>query len=97
MDDEFRELIEAIHGMSRPASLRSAGWKKWKKEYDTIRNEKIDENLTPEEIIERDMEVVDYFHFYMNTLIALGMTEEKLFLYYNLKNKENYDRQENNY
>ena len=96
-DDEFRELIEAVHGMSRPASERSSGWKKWKGDYDKIRAEGIDENLTPEDITERDMEFVDMYHFFMNMQLALKISEEKLFVYYNLKNKENHDRQVKGY
>lgn len=96
-DDEFRELIEAVHGMSRPASERSAGWKKWKGDYDRIRAEGVDECLTADDIVERDMEFVDMYHFFMNMQLALKMSEEKLFVYYNLKNKENHDRQVKDY
>lgn len=97
LDDEFRELIEAVHGMSRPASERSAGWKKWKGDYDKIRAEGIDEGLTASDIVERDMEGIDFMHFVFNILLLLGIDEEKLFLYYNLKNKENHDRQHKGY
>ncbi len=96
-DDEFRELIEAVHGMSRPPSERSAGWKKWKGDYDKIRAEGIDENLTDDDIVERDMEMIDMSHFYFNMLLLTKINSEKLFVYYNLKNKENHDRQNNNY
>ena len=96
-DDEFRELIEAVHGMSRPASERSSGWKKWKGDYDKIRAEGINENLTDDDIVERDMEMIDSFHFFLNKLLLLGIDEEKLYVYYNLKNKENHDRQDKGY
>ena len=96
-DDEYRELIEAVHGMSRPASERSAGWKKWKGDYDKIRAEGVDEGLSQDDIVERTMEFVDAYHFFMNMQLALNITEEQLYVYYNLKNKENHDRQENNY
>ena len=96
-DDEFRELIEAVHGMSRPPSERSAGWKKWKGDYDKIRAEAIDEGLSDDDLVERDMEMIDMAHFFFNMLLLTKINEEKLFVYYNLKNKENHDRQENNY
>lgn len=97
LDDEFRELIEAVHGMSRPPSERSAGWKKWKGAYDDIRAEGINEGLTEDDIVERDMEMVDFMHFTLNMLLLLKIDEEKLFVYYNLKNKENHDRQTKGY
>jgi hypothetical protein len=96
-DDEFRELIEAVHGMSRPASERSAGWKKWKGDYDKIRAEGIDENLTADDIVERDMELIDMAHFFLNMMLLTKIDSEKLFVYYNLKNKENHDRQTKGY
>ena len=96
-DDEFRELIEAVHGMSRPANERSAGWKKWKSDYDKIRSESINEGLTADDIVERDMEFVDMYHFFMNMQLALQMSEQKLFVYYQLKNAENHNRQTKGY
>ena len=92
-DDEFRELIEAVHGMSRPASERSAGWKKWKSNYDTIRAEGVDENLTNNDIAEVKFEGIDMLHFFMNMMLALRLDEREMYSLYNLKNRENYNRQ----
>lgn len=97
IDDEFRELIEAVHGMSRPASERSAGWKKWKGKYDEIRAEGVDEGLSNDDIIERSMECVDLVHFVLNLILSLNISAEDLFVFYMMKNKENFDRQDNNY
>lgn len=96
-DDEFRELIEAIHGMSRPAEMRSVGWKKWKGKYDELRAEGVDENLTDDDIVERNFEFVDMHHFYMNMQLALKLSEEDVFVGYLMKNKENHDRQVKGY
>lgn len=97
IDDEFRELIEAVHGMSRPESERSAGWKKWKSKHEEIRAEGINEGLTPEDIHERTMEMIDIMHFIMNCLLALGINSVDLYSYYMLKNKENFERQKRGY
>lgn len=92
-DDEFRELIEAVHGMSRPASERSSGWKKWKSNYDVIRAEGVNENLTDDDKVEVKFEGIDMFHFFMNIMLVLRLDEREMFILYNLKNRENYNRQ----
>lgn len=97
LDDEFRELIEAVHGMSRPASERSAGWKKWKGKYDDIRAEEVNENLSDDDILEKKYECVDLIHFVLNIILSLDISAEELFVLYMTKNKENFDRQDNNY
>lgn len=97
LDDEFRELIEAVHGMSRPASERSAGWKKWKGKYDDIRSEEVNENLSDDDILEKKYECVDLIHFVLNIILSLDISAEELFVLYMTKNKENFDRQDNNY
>lgn len=97
LDDEFRELIEAIHGMSRPESERSACWKKWKSKHDDIRSELINENLTLDDQKERSFEAIDMMHFVFNILLALGIESDDLYIYYMLKNKENFERQKRGY
>ena len=97
INDEFSELIEAIHGMSRPASERTAGWKKWKSKYNDIRNEEINENLNENDIIERNFEMIDIMHFVLNCLLALDIDAKDFYMHYFIKNKENIQRYENNY
>ena len=43
------------------------------------------------------MELIDELHFLFNKMHAAGMTTEELFNYYFTKNKENRERQKNNY
>jgi len=97
INDEVRELIESVVGMSRPKSDQSACWKKWKAKYDSIRSEGIDENLTDADKIERAMEAIDIFHFVLNWYLALGIDAKDMFILYYAKNKENFDRQKNGY
>lgn len=42
-------------------------------------------------------EVVDMWHFFMNYMLALGMTADDLYTGYKEKNAENYARQEEGY
>ena len=97
IDDEFRELFEAVVGMSRDSSIRSANWKKWKSKYDDIRSEKTNENLTSNDVAERSFEAIDIFHFVINLYLGLDIDAEMLFVMYCIKNKENFDRQDRGY
>lgn len=96
-DDEFRELIEAVHGMSRPESERSACWKKWKSKHDDIRSEGIYDNMTQEDIIEAKFECIDAAHFFLNILLAMGINSKDLYSYYMIKNEENFNRSNRGY
>lgn len=96
-DDEFRELIESVHGMSRPESERSSGWKKWKSDYDTIRAEGVNEGLSLADQAERSFEMIDMMHFVINKLLATHISAKDLYIYYMLKNKENFERQQKGY
>lgn len=90
-DDEFRETMDALAGMNKPEKERSALWKKWKKNYDTLRSEEFNK-LSTDEQIELKFEVCDMFHFFMNMMLAVNMSAEDMFVYYYYKNKENFDR-----
>lgn len=93
-DDEFRELIEAIAGMSKEEKDRSAVWKKWKSKYHAIRNEPYHTH-SQEDQLEAKFEAIDKLHFFMNMLFAVDLSAEEIFVLYYLKNKENFDRWNN--
>lgn len=95
-DDEYRELIDALPGMSLPEKDRSAVWKKWKDKHEAVRSRTFDD-LTEEDMDELKFELVDSFHFYMNMFFAIGLTPEELFVYYYAKNAENHRRSQNGY
>lgn len=90
-DDEFREIIDALAGMNKPPKDRSALWKKWKKNYATLRAEKFSD-LSENEQIELKFEVCDAFHFFMNMMLGVNMSAEDMYIYYMYKNKENFER-----
>jgi hypothetical protein len=54
-------------------------------------------DLSPEDVKELKMELVDIQHFLFNMMVSVGMTADELYNYYLSKNKENIRRQENNY
>ena len=96
MDDEWREMVEAMAGMSLPEKDRSALWKKWKAKYDSLRSEEIS-SLSHEDRLELMFEVIDAAHFFNNVLLALGVDAETYFTLYYLKNAENIARQKRGY
>lgn len=96
MDDEFREMVEAVGGMSKPESDRSAIWKPWKGKYEELRAERLDE-MPKEDRLELMFELVDFAHFFINCFLAMGVTERDLFVMYNIKNAENFARQDRGY
>ena len=96
-DDEFMELIHSIAGSNKSDKEQTSIWKKWKSDYTKLRSEDINEGLTEEEIHEKNMELCDLTHFFLNMVLALGLTEKELFEYYYLKNKENFNRYQNGY
>jgi len=95
-DDEYKEIVDALPGMSQPSKDRSAVWKKWKAKYSDIRARSF-KDLTDDDIIELKMELTDSFHFFMNMFFALDMTAEDMFTYYYIKNAENHNRAKNGY
>lgn len=96
LDDEFREVVDALAGINKPVKQRSALWKKWKADYDRLRSEKF-EDLTEEEKTEFKLELCDMFHFFMNMMIACEVSAKDLFMLYYYKNNENFERIKNKY
>ena len=96
-DDEFMELIHACAGSNKSDKEQTSIWKKWKSDYTQLRSEDINEGLTEEEVHEKNFELCDLTHFFLNMILALGLTEKELFEYYYLKNKENFNRYQNGY
>jgi hypothetical protein len=54
-------------------------------------------DLTFDEQVEAKMEMIDMFHFVLNMFIGMDMSAEDVFIYYYLKNAENFERQERDY
>lgn len=98
INDEMSELYMSISGTHLSPSEQSAIWKKWKSNYDNLRNEQINENLDENAMLERSFEMIDIMHFVFNMLICLGVdSEQKLFTLYCLKHAENLKRYEEIY
>lgn len=95
-DDEYREIVDALPGMSMPEKERSAVWKRWKSKYDTVRDMTFDD-LSADELKELKFELTDSFHFFMNMFFALDMSAEEMFVYYYAKNAENHRRSQSGY
>lgn len=93
IQDEFRELYNALGGVN---SHGSAIWKRWKSKHEEAKNKPFNE-LTEEELKELRMEVVDIWHFMINISLVLDMDAKMVFNYYQAKNLENKERQKNNY
>ena len=96
IDDEFRELLTALGGMSNGEKAASSCWKPWKSQHGEYRNRKISE-LSPEDQLEIKFEMIDILHFALNMFAGLGMNAEEIFKLYYLKNQENFDRQNRGY
>lgn len=96
MDDEFRELLTSLGGMSNGEKEASAVWKNWKARNLELRDVKI-ADMSPEDQLEVKFEIADAAHFFINQLLALNITGEELFALYYLKNKENFARQDRGY
>lgn len=95
-DDEHSELISALPGMSMPAKDRSAIWKKWKENHDTIGEMKLTD-LSEDDLVELKMELLDMFFFFMNIINGINVSAEELFCLYYLKNAENFRRYNEGY
>ena len=95
-DDEFRELVDAIAGMSLPEKDRSAIWKKWKGKYEALRGEEVS-SLSREDRLELMFEAIDAAHFFNNILLALDIDARTMFVMYCLKNAANIERQNTGY
>ena len=96
IDDEFRELLTSLGGMSNGEKDASGVWKAWKAN-NLEKRATLIKDLSPEDQLEIKFEFVDIMHFILNMSIALGMDSQELFELYFLKNKENFDRQNNGY
>lgn len=96
IDDEFRELLTSLGEMSKGEKDASAVWKKWKARYQEAQAKPISE-MSPEDQLEIKFELVDIIHFVLNMAIGLNMSAEELFKLYYLKNKANFERQDNGY
>lgn len=96
IDDEFRELLTSLGGMSNGEKDASGAWKAWKSNNLEKRATKISD-LSPEDQLEIKFELIDIWHFFLNMNVALGMTSEEIFELYYLKNAENFARQNNGY
>lgn len=96
IDDEFRELLTSLGEMSKGEKDASAVWKKWKARYQEAQSKPISE-MSPEDQLEIKFELVDIIHFVLNMAIGLNMSAEELFKLYYLKNKANFERQDNGY
>ncbi|QGT53807.1 nucleoside triphosphate pyrophosphohydrolase [Acinetobacter phage vB_AbaM_Konradin] len=96
IDDEFRELLTSLGGMSNGENAASSVWKAWRSKNLEMRNTLISD-LSPEDQLEIKFEMIDTLHFVLNMLNALGLRSEEIFELYYLKNKENFERQNNGY
>ena len=96
LDDEFREVVDALPGMNLPEKDRSALWKKWKANHLKLRQKDISE-LEPNELKELKFELIDMWHFFMNMMLGLKISSKELFTYYYYKNLENIRRYNSGY
>ena len=96
LDDEFREVVDALPGMNLPEKERSALWKKWKANHLKLREKDISE-LEPNELKELKFELIDMWHFFMNMMLGLRISSKELFTYYYYKNLENIRRYDSKY
>ena len=96
LDDEFREVVDALPGMNLPEKERSALWKKWKANHLKLREKDISE-LEPNELKELKFELIDMWHFFLNMMLGLRISSKELFTYYYYKNLENIRRYNSKY
>jgi len=91
LDDEFREIVDALPGINLKVKDRSTLWKKWKTKYNDIRNKTFDD-LDNAELKELKLEYIDMLHFVFNMAFALDITSKDIFVFYYYKNIENFRR-----
>ena len=96
IDDEFREHLTSLGGMSNGEKDASAVWKPWKAQHGE-RRETLITDLSPQDQLEIKFEMIDILHFVLNMFQGLGLTAEEIFKLYYLKNKHNFERQDNGY
>lgn len=94
LQDEYKELVDAlpgVHDSGMTASKRSGLWKKWKSDNEAIRSLAIDE-LSDADRKELEFEYCDMFLFFINIGLALGIDGQRLADLYEAKTGENFDR-----
>ncbi|AFU63976.1 nucleoside triphosphate pyrophosphohydrolase [Salmonella phage STML-198] len=96
IDDEFRELLTSLGGMSNGEKAASSVWKPWKAQHAEFRNRLISE-MSSKDQLEIKFEMIDILHFVLNMFQGLGMSAEEIFKLYYLKNAENFERQNRGY
>lgn len=96
IDDEFRELLTSLGGMSNGEKAASAVWKPWKNQHGELQQTLIND-LSDADQLEIKFEMIDILHFILNMFHGLGMTAEEIFKLYYLKNAENFARQDRGY
>lgn len=94
--DETRELYTALGGMSRGEKDASSVWKPWKSDHLKLQAVNYDD-LSPEDKLEVQFEMIDQVCFFLNKLMVLGFDTQSLFEMYYLKMGENFARQDNGY
>lgn len=96
MMDEYRELKNAVGGMSKGEKSASAVWKKWKSNHVELQGELL-VDMPDDDRLEMLFEVIDKLHFFLNILLGVGLTSKDIYVLYFLKNMENRRRYESNY
>ena len=94
LQDEIHEMFDALGGMHD--GIGNAAWKPWKKKNHIAEHTNV-EDMTGRDLKELKFEIVDAFHFMINFAVSIGMTGSEMIDMYISKNKENINRQKNNY
>jgi hypothetical protein len=94
IQDELREVFQALGGTKD--GIGSGIWKPWKATHKKIGEMKF-KDMSPNDLKELKMELIDIQHFLFNMMLAIGMTPEETYNYYFSKNEENRDRQKRGY
>lgn len=94
MQDEVHEMFDALGGIKDGGG--NAVWKYWKSKYTSIQDMTLND-LSETDKKELFMEFIDILHFFINFGLCLGLSSKDIFNMYMSKNKENFNRQKNNY
>jgi hypothetical protein len=95
IQDELRETFDALGGIKD--GVGNAVWKPWKSDHTHKAPHMKFSDMSPNDLKELKMELIDIQHFLFNMMLAVGMTPDELFNYYFSKNKENRNRQKRGY
>lgn len=96
LDDEFREVIDALPGMGIDIKARSGLWKSWKANHADLSAMEFSE-LSPDDMANLKEEFIDLFHFVLNMMLALGISSDDLFCIYCRKHDINSQRYNSKY